>query len=182
MNGIQHYVRPINKNSRTLKQEQENDAFKQKIALDNGINNYIVIDARFSDYEYIKYNILKSELSKLFDLSNVDWNDIFLKSSKSFIFQIANLWNSNTSIIDICNKMHFNRNFVRDCLNKATLINLCDYTPEKSIQRKIENDSKKVLCVEDKIIYGSIEEVGRTLNVSSMAVRRCCDLSFENLN
>ena len=89
MNGLQHYLRPFHEDSRTLKEEQENDLLKRKLALSNGIENYIIIDARFSDYEYIKNNILDSELSQILDLSNLDWVAIFRDSLKSFVSEIA---------------------------------------------------------------------------------------------
>lgn len=181
MHGIQHYLRPVNKNGRKLNQEQENDRFKQEVALNNDINNYIVIDARYSECDYIKENIIKSELSKILNLTNIDWEEVFLKSSESFIPQIANLWNDGMNITNICSKTHFTRSFIRKCLIKAAYIKLCDYSPTKSINRKIHNISKKVICIEDKQVYESIEEAGKALGVSANTVGRCCDLHFESL-
>lgn len=181
MHGIQHYLRPVNKKGRKLNQEQENDRFKQEAALNNDINNYIVIDARYSECDYIKENIIKSELSKILNLTNIDWEEVFLKSSESFIPQIANLWNDGMNITNICSKTHFTRSFIRKCLIKAAYIKLCDYTPTKSINRKIHNISKKVICIEDKQVYESIEEAGKALGVSANTVGRCCDLHFESL-
>ena len=47
--------------------------------------------------------------------------------------------------------------------------------------RKFEKDAKKVVCIEDRIIYESIEETGRAIGVSANSVRNCCNLSRENL-
>ena len=181
MNGLQHYLRPFHEDSRTLEEEQENDLLKRELALSNGVENYIVIDARFSDYEYLKDNILNSDLSKIFDLSKIKWNEVFFNSSKSFVFEISKLWNQGMSIVDICRETHFARNIVRDYLTKGTSAKLCNYSPEESIQRKFEKDAKKVVCIEDKIIYESIEEVGRVIGVAATNVKNCCDLSKENL-
>lgn len=75
--GIQHYkeVGFTACGGRTLIEEQENDKLKKELALSNGIKeeNYIVIDCRKSELDFIKQNILKSNLAKLFDLSKIDW-------------------------------------------------------------------------------------------------------------
>ena len=80
------------------------------------------------------------------------------------------------SIVDICRETHFARNIVRDYLTKGTSAKLCNYSPEESIQRKFEKDAKKVVCIEDKIIYESIEEVGRVIGVAATNVKNCCTL------
>lgn len=56
-----------------LKEVQKNDKCKKELALSNKINNYIELDCRHSDIDYIKNSILNSELKELFDLSQVDW-------------------------------------------------------------------------------------------------------------
>lgn len=63
--GEQHYDdKFISYGGRTLKEEQENDKYKEQIARDNGVKHYIVIGCRYSDNKWIKENILKSDLSK----------------------------------------------------------------------------------------------------------------------
>jgi len=71
--GIQHYKE--SNRGRSLKIEEDNDKLKKELCLANGIkeDNYIVIDCRYSELELIKQNILKSNLTKLFDLSKIDW-------------------------------------------------------------------------------------------------------------
>ena len=181
MHGLQHYLRPFHENGRTLEEEQENDQLKQELALSNGIKNYITIDARDSDYEFIKSNILSSKLSTIFNLSEIDWENVFFNSSKSFVFEMAKFWNMGMSVVDICRETHFARDVIRDYLVKATTANLCNYSPEESVQRKIDKDSKKVVCIEDKLIYASIEETSRVIGVSASSIRNCCDLSKEKL-
>ena len=57
VHGEQHYRHTGFK--RTVKEEQENDRLKKELALNNGIDNYIIIDCRKSEINYIKNNILK---------------------------------------------------------------------------------------------------------------------------
>ena len=65
VHGEQHYR--YTGRGRSLKEEQENDKFKEELALKNGIKHYIVIDCRKSDSQYIKSNLFNSELNELFD-------------------------------------------------------------------------------------------------------------------
>lgn len=73
--GTQHYTKNgfHTLGGRTLEEEQANDKYKYDMAIVNGINEYIVIDCRYSDFGFIKNNILNSRLAELFDLSKVDW-------------------------------------------------------------------------------------------------------------
>ena len=83
VHGSQHYENGFqsiksNKKIRTLKEEIENDNIKKELALKNGIKeeNYIVIDCRKSELEWIRDNdngILNSRLNEIFDLSLIDW-------------------------------------------------------------------------------------------------------------
>ena len=74
--GNQHYEDTSGIYIKTLEEEQENDRLKKELALANGIKeeNYIVIDCRKSELEFIKNSILKNKkMNKHFDLSNIDW-------------------------------------------------------------------------------------------------------------
>lgn len=55
-NGLQHYEDNGWKEGKSLKEEQENDRFKKKLAISNGIKeeNYIVIDCRRSELKWVK--------------------------------------------------------------------------------------------------------------------------------
>lgn len=87
--GIQHYE--VSQRGRTLQEEQENDKYKEKIAKENGIGHYIVIDCRYSKIEWIQNSILNSELNELFDLKNVDCakcNDFAMNSLSEKVKQL----------------------------------------------------------------------------------------------
>lgn len=95
VHGLQHYENRGFKNigGKSLKDEVENDEYKYQLAKENGIHHYIVIDARYSDFEYIKENIMKSKLSDIIDLSK-DWESIKSSSRNSLYIEVCNLWNS----------------------------------------------------------------------------------------
>jgi len=73
--GIQHYEESTRKGAKSLLEEIENDRVKKELALKNGIKeeNYIVIDCRESELEWIKKNIMGSNLAKHYDLSYINW-------------------------------------------------------------------------------------------------------------
>ena len=59
------------------KDVQENDKIKYELALQNEIKDgdYVVIDCRYSNKEWVKNNILSSKLNELFDLEKrINWN------------------------------------------------------------------------------------------------------------
>jgi hypothetical protein len=71
--GKQHYEKC---GWSTLQDIQNNDEFKKQLALSNGIKeeNYIVIDCRYSESDWIKNSILQNKkINKIFNLSRIDW-------------------------------------------------------------------------------------------------------------
>ena len=123
VNGIQHYER--SNRGRTLEQEQWNDLFKYKCAK-GYIDNYIVIDCRYSTLEWMKENIIK-ELSDYFDLSDIDWELAWKESQSSLCTKIWELYNNEYKITDIANKMNVSRDIVRKYLKIGKECNKCLY-------------------------------------------------------
>jgi len=78
VHGSQHYDGSFESlGGRTLAEEQENDRQKERLAKENGIKHYIVINALNSNLDYIKTSImLNSELAAMIDLSSINWNEI----------------------------------------------------------------------------------------------------------
>lgn len=133
---------------KSIEEEQENDKYKYELAKKNGIHNYIVIDARYSDFEYIKKNILSSKLAELYDFTNTDWNYISLKSQSSLVFSVCELWNSGlTSPKNIAKVLKIDRNTVARYLKRGSDLGLCDYMPilgnqksrKKVVQMSLDN-------------------------------------------
>ena len=90
-NGMQHYERGFEScKGRTLKEEQKNDRLKKELALNNNIKNYVVIDCRKSELEWLKENVIK-ELNRYFDLSNIDWGLVWNNSLKNLVYEVKRL-------------------------------------------------------------------------------------------
>lgn len=127
--GEQHYEEAFKniQGSRTLKEEQENDKYKYKIAMNNSIDEYIVIDCRKSDINWIKKNIINSNLAEIFDLRNVDWESIDFKSRKSTHIEFLKLWNDGNSTEEISKETGSGKSTIINALNKFSKIGLCNY-------------------------------------------------------
>lgn len=102
--GRQHYDKSFhytNEEEEVLK-TKINDYNKKTYALSNGILHYIVIDCKFSDYEYLKNNVLKS-LMDYFDFKDVNFTSAWEMSQKSLLKQVWDYKNENNSTIkEIC--------------------------------------------------------------------------------
>ena len=92
VHGKQHYC--DNSFGRDFLAEQENDHIKEEVAILNGIENYIVIDASVSDVNYIKKSIMNSDMISLFELTNIDWDKCHKESSNNYAIKACELWNS----------------------------------------------------------------------------------------
>ena len=129
MDGNQHYRETYNFHSQTYEEIHNNDLFKEKLAKENNVI-LIRIDCRISDINYIKKNILDSELSKIFDLSNIDWKEIE-RSSRDM-----NLLKS------ICEDYCENTLFIKEIAKKY-------YTSSEAINRYIKQGKQLGLIPKD---------------------------------
>jgi hypothetical protein len=135
MHGVQHYEdvkwSSTELSNRNLKEEQKNDEIKFKLAKKNGINKYIVIDARNSDMNFIKSNILNSELSSLFDLNNVDWLECHKFALSSRVKETCDIWNwlnvDERSVMKIVDIMGMSEETIRKYLKRGRDLGWCDY-------------------------------------------------------
>ena len=188
--GIQHYQNTTRKKTRSLSDEILNDKIKQELALANGIEEYIAIDCRYSNLEFIKNNILNSRLAELHDLSNIDWNKAGEYAMSNLSKKACDLWNEggeDISVIKIGEIMHLNSRTIRNWLNKWAKIGLCTYnSTEESRKTIIKNkilSSKKIEVFKDNVsleIFLSIGDLERrSLDVLGTRchhsiVTKCC--------
>lgn len=168
IHGMQHYEEDkFNMDGcRTLKEEQENDKLKKELAINNGIKeeNYIVIDCRYSELEWVKDSILNSKLSKLFDLSKIDW----LKANKfalsSNILKACDLWNKGMkSAKEIANILYVSDDSIRKWLNKCQKNNMCDYDGKYNSNNATSIMIRNTFTSKD---YNSISQASRLLKIS----------------
>lgn len=165
-NGRQHYEESgfSSCNGKTLNEEIENDQIKKQLALLNGFNEdtYIVIDCRKSELEFIKNNILNSQFNKIFNLSQIDWNNIHKNVYYANIKPICDLFNSGViNPRDIAEKSNISQDTVRRYLKIGTNLGMCNYNPNINKNNAINFrnfDYKKSTCITNNIEYNSLQE------------------------
>lgn len=118
--GEQHFEKSfntINKNARTLEEEQENDRIKKDLAILNGITPecYVQLDCRYSNINHIKRSIMSSALPVLLDFSEnqIDWNECGRFASSGRVYEACDLWNSgNHRVGKIAEQMKVERHTI----------------------------------------------------------------------
>lgn len=191
--GMQHYENVKGKFRKSLKEEQENDKLKINLAWKNGIKEYIVIDCRYSDLEFIKNNILNSRLVELYDLSQIDWNKAGEYAMSNLSKKACDLWNENNNIstTDISTMMNVSSKTIRLWLEKWSKLGLCDYTRENMKTKSNLKISKSIEIFKDNIslgIFPSITDLERRslcdfgVNLNSSSISRYLKNDYYNTN
>ena len=165
VNGEQHYKKATG-SWKENRNEQWNDLFKYKCAK-SYVDNYIVIDCRYSELEWIKENIMK-ELNNYFDLNRVDWKLAWEESQNSLCIKALELWENGFSQKEISEKINVHKDTVRNWLRKMGV--------ENQYKRKEKNKLKllelkeqgftnfeisKKIGVTERTIYKWLEELNK---------------------
>lgn len=188
MDGWWHYNDDwrTNNYSRTKEQSYKIDREKDKLALENGIK-IIRIDCQKSNLEYIKNNILSSELSSIFDLSQINFEEIDIDAitNSSLLNQIY-YYHDNVSHNTKEIAKHFNKSIctIYKYLKKGRLANKClDFRKENYINSVCKN-AKKISAFDKNGKFISsfdsatkcAEELTKIYNVKyySSSITSCC--------
>lgn len=162
--GGQHYnggFKTYN-NGNTLEHELQNDTEKERLAILNNIEKYVVINCRKSEIDFIKNSILDSELSIIFDLSIINWTLVEKNAQKSISYESLLLWNGGCrDIEEIASKLSIHREAVRRYLKQWSKIGKCDFGAFSKSKRKIIQLDKNYQYIKE---WESISEA--SLNLS----------------
>lgn len=111
----------------------------------------IRIKAYKSDFDYIKNNILESELSKIFDLNNVNWDIVYNKTTTSRDVIIAEYYMSHKNLFlkEIAEYFHISYPTLRRILQKMARIGLCDYNKKETFQNAMKNLKERGNMIHD---------------------------------
>ena len=161
------------------KEGLKTDYIKDNICKENNIK-VIRIDCNYKHknrFEYILNNIKESELSKIFNLSGINFTSIDVISSISTLNSVVDLWNNGVRSYDEINeKLHIPRPTIRRYLKEASDKKIISDTYEEILKsmRKASNKKlqktkgKHILCVETNQVYVSIAEASRLTGISSI--------------
>ncbi len=157
MHGQQHYKEVQNWDRGSF----ERDKIKIDLAKEHNIK-LIIIDCRESLFEFIKANILKSELSNYINFNEIDWVKIMEASSKPIMKEIADYFTSGMTTGEIRKETGFDYHTIRTALQNATEIGWCNYSAKKEKEKKMklvevvdlqERNSFQMLCVNEVCRY-----------------------------
>ena len=165
-NGEQHYKNTNRNGARTLRQEKENDLFKEEVAKANGIKEYIQIDCRKSEMDFIIKSIKESKLVKLIDITKIDFLKCNEYAVSNIVKEVCDIWNTteikNTTLIS--KQMGFSRRAISEYLKLGNELGWCEYNPKESCQLYRDNsrigeyNKRKVKCIELNLVFNSIKE------------------------
>jgi len=168
--GEQHYKENSDFN-RSLAENIEIDNHKEYIAYKNGINDYIIIDCRDTNFEYIKKSIENSMLKNILNISETNWGECEINSLKSIVLEVGKEWN-NIKIKDtntlklISNKLNISIATVQRYLKICGELGICNYTTKSLIKDDnfISYGSVGVRCIELNKEFNSITKCVEYLN------------------
>lgn len=141
--GRQHYEHHTFSfnNGRTLEEEQKNDKYKKELALSNGIDNYIELDCRESDLQYIKNSILNSKLNDIFDLDKINWNNVLKFVLKNKVKEVCDYWNTKETCettVDVGKIFNLDRQTICEYLKKGAKLGWCNYDSKEEIKKSLD--------------------------------------------
>lgn len=158
--GLQHYSAKASFSCGNHRDEYHNDVYKRNLAIENGIEHYIELDCRKSDFDYIYNSIMNSEMPNIFNLDDVDWDCVKIHSLKSLLIEACELYNSKIySISDIAYKLGLYDGTVVDYLRKGTKAGLCNYQEIRHYRDDNTWYKKDMICVDTQKIYHGLDEV-----------------------
>lgn len=133
--GSQHYdngtpFSAYGKGGRTLEEEQANDMLKQDIAIKNGYN-YIVIDCKQSNFQYISNSIISSNFSKYITIENVDWKKCNKDALSGIKMLVINEKKDNPDLSTATLSKKYNVSPVTISLWLKQGADICGYDPDE---------------------------------------------------
>jgi hypothetical protein len=170
--GNQHYEETAR--GRNLKEEKENDRYKNEQAIKNGIENYIVIDCRYSDLEYIKKNMINSELNKHFDLNKVDFDLAHKESLKTNVIKACELYNKGFLLTEISKILDINISTVSSYLKKGSITDFCNYQPSLKVEKEVVQLTLDHIFIR---IHTNAKQASLDTSISQGNISRACKKS-----
>ena len=147
------------------------------MAKNNNIDNYIVLDCRYSTLNWIKNSIIKSELPALlrFKELDIDWLKCHEFACNSLIKVACNLWNEGFDTNQIAEQFKLHSISIRNYLKQGAKLDWCNY-PKKSLFHKkhLHKNHKKVICLNTNEIFDSLSNAEKQYNIMSYNISACC--------
>lgn len=137
--GRQHYKENCFKCE--LEEVEQNDLYKERLAITNGIQHYCIIDCKLSKIEWLKESVMNSVLPLLlnFEERDIDWLLCDKFASSNLINDAAKLFNNGFNVTQVANKLNIHRKTARMYIKKAASFGLCHYDPKEERNKATRN-------------------------------------------
>lgn len=149
MDGSFHYIDNY-KNNMSVEESTKIDRLKDSLAENNNCkiirinSNYNNIKTR---HDFIKTNILNSDLAQIFDLSIIDWEECEKYALTSLVKTVNDLWNQGLSKTEIYHKVKLGKTTIDQYILTGKRLGLNNYKPGE--RHYFSNSSKKYIKVEN---------------------------------
>ena len=152
--GAFHYLHRSG-TKQSLEERQAIDELKDRLAIQHNIH-IIRIDCLLSEPNYIKQNILQSDLNNIFNLLHIDWALCNEKSQSNLVKDACKLYNlgvRGTSEIGI--KLHVTADTTCRYLKRGAELGWCDYDPNVAKIERYNRNKKPINVLDDdcKVIH-----------------------------
>lgn len=169
--GQQHYVdRPTFNRVNHLSEIQENDLNKKNNALNN-IDEYIELDCSKTDILYFENSVKNSVLSKIFNLSDVSFEQCFLDSLSSKKIDVCKDFSNGMNSKQLREKYSLSKTAVKEYLEFGRDAGICKYNKETN---RLDAMRKSVVCLNNMKVYESVDAACKKTGVSSGAITDSC--------
>lgn len=166
--GGQHFNKNgfITLGGRSLKEEKENDKIKRNLALKNGILNYIEIDCRNSEFNWLMNNVCKDLGMILENIELVDFNKCYLLSLKSQIHVVWDMYTKGLTAKKISDMLNLSRATIDNYIKLGLKLN--KITHHKNV--------KNIKCILNGkvVLFNNFSEAARYYNVSLKTIIKLC--------
>lgn len=134
--GVNHgHVNLKHKKKPIPSAEFRNDLHKDQIAEDNNFN-LIRIDCYKSEFDFIKQNVMESELAKIFDLSVIEWNNVLELCTTNLVKKVCEYkaQHQNDRVVEIAEKFGLSDVTTRKYLRMGSELGWCVFDPQSDYE------------------------------------------------
>lgn len=131
------------KSNKTLEEHVVIDKWKDEQHALRGIKT-IRINCFKSDMEYIRTNVLNSELAELYDLNNIDWLKCEEYALKNIVNEVCSCWNiNNKNVSNLASIFKLSNVTIREYLKRGSKLGWCEYNPKEEMSKNAFKNGKK---------------------------------------
>lgn len=159
----------------SFEKQRETDIYKDLMALKNNLR-VIRIDCSKSELEFIKNNILKSELNNILQLSNVNWEEVEKFAISSLLLKACQLKKENDlyTTSEISEILSISQDTICRWLKTGNDLGLCSYNAKEEMSR---NGKRQYHGDKEIVVY----DINNNFLIECSSIKELSDISKEKL-